>query len=204
MSRGPQAAAARSAHGLCSLVSRAHDSSQRRTERPTADRTLSAKKRACAFSLPLFSVSSSLFLYLFLSLARSLPALYCLSSLPPPFATRCHRVSVCVPRVSVCTREIRHRGFSPAPECHPRVVSTTRRVARRFGETTCNVSLQCCVFTPSPACPGILGYLLRAGPPQAWTFRTCRWSQTSREKCNARRRRRHVFIPVASCRNEND
>lgn len=60
VSRGPQAATARSAqHGLCSLVSRAHDS-QRRTERPDRQIALSLPGSACsAFSLPL-SLSSFL------------------------------------------------------------------------------------------------------------------------------------------------
>lgn len=85
VSRGPQAAAARSAHGLCSLVSRAHDSSQRRTERPTADRTLSAKKRVCFLSpsfLRLFFFS--LFLPLF-PFKFSPCALLSLFSPPPSF-----------------------------------------------------------------------------------------------------------------------
>jgi len=63
VSRGPQAATARSAqHGLCSFVSRAHDTSQRRTERPDRQIALSLPGSACgAFSLPLF-LSPILFL----------------------------------------------------------------------------------------------------------------------------------------------
>lgn len=70
VSRGPQAATARSAqHGLCSLVSRAHDTSQRRTERPDRQIAFSLPGSACgAFSLPLslrFFLSFSPFLFFF-------------------------------------------------------------------------------------------------------------------------------------------
>lgn len=96
VSRGPQAAAARSAHGLCSLVSRAHDSSQRRTERPTADRTLSAKKRVCFLSPSFLRLFSFLSFYLFslqiLSLRSTVSllssALFYSTLSPPPSRVR--------------------------------------------------------------------------------------------------------------------
>lgn len=159
VSRGPQAAAARSAHGLCSLVSRAHDSSQRRTERPTADRTLSAKKRACflspSFLRLFFFLSSYLFFLQILSLRSTVS-----TSLLHPLLLHCHRHRV----ACACTRYV-----VVTFRRHPRVVSTVRRVSP--SRTTCKL-LQCCVFTRRQSVLGILGYRLRqdlpaGGPPPA-------------------------------------
>lgn len=77
----PQQHAAR--HGLCSLVSRAHDSSQRRTERPTADRTLSAKKRVCFLPSSFLRLFFSFF-FLFTSFSLKLSPCVLLSLFSPP------------------------------------------------------------------------------------------------------------------------
>lgn len=100
VSRGPQAATARSAqHGLCSLVSRAHDTSQRRTERPDRQIVFSLPGSACgAFSLPLFLrffLSLSLYPFLFLFPSHSHPVLQpsplFLPFRPPVLRPRCAR-----------------------------------------------------------------------------------------------------------------
>lgn len=95
-SRGPQAATARSAqHGLCSLVSRAHDTSQRRTERPDRQIAFSLPGSACgAFSFPLsLSLSDSFSLSLPLSLSVLLSfvtlSLHQFSPLFLPFRSPC-------------------------------------------------------------------------------------------------------------------
>lgn len=93
--RGPCHVAPRpqrhTAHGLCSLVSRAHDTSQRRTERPDRQIALSFPGSACgAFSLPLSPTFFLFFFSLFPPRALSLPVL--LSPLfllfPPPILGR--------------------------------------------------------------------------------------------------------------------
>lgn len=119
-SRGPQAATARSAqHGLCSLVSRAHDTSQRRTERPDRQIAFSLPGSACgAFSFPLslslsdsFSLSPSLpFCPSFLRHSLPAPILSSLPPFPSPLFLGC-----------VHARDISRPGTT---RVRPRVVST--------------------------------------------------------------------------------
>lgn len=162
VSRGPQAAAARSAHGLCSLVSRAHDSSQRRTERPTADRTLSAKKRVCFLS------PSFLRLFFFFSLFTSFSLqILSLRSTVSLLSSTLFYSTVTTAVACACTRYVVVTFRSP-----PRRFSTVRRVSP--SRTTCKL-LQCCVFTRRQSVLGILGYRLRQDL-RRWTS-TCRGPQ---------------------------
>lgn len=95
-------------HGLCSLMSRAHDTSQRRTKRPDRQIALSLPGSACgAFSLPLFPI-----LFLSFFFPRTLSPVP-LSLLFFPFC----------PFVSVK----RARDTSRLGSCvHPRIVYITR------------------------------------------------------------------------------
>lgn len=151
VSRGPQAAVARSAqHELCSLVSRAHDTSQRRTERLDRQIALSLPGSACgAFSLPLFL--SPILSLPFLSLLRTLSLRYCLLSftLPVPLSS-----------ALACARAIHHASGS----CHPRDVSTTRRLRgpRASPSVVCSRAAACHRRARGPRTrrPGLLGYFL--------------------------------------------
>lgn len=186
VSRGPQAAAARSAHGLCSLVSRAHDSSQRRTERPTADRTLSAKKRVCFLSPSFLRLFSFLSFYLFFSFKFSPCALLSLFSPPPSFTYYCHH------RRRVCVHEIRRRDFSFTPASFLPSVEFPPREPRASSFSVV------CLHAARPFWD--FGVPTAAGPPQVG-LHLPRGPQTSREKCNARS---CLGIPVTTrCRDEN-
>lgn len=118
-------------HGLCSLVSRAHDTSQRRTERPDRQRLHSLPGSACgAFSLPLFPILSLSFF-----LPRALP----------PCTVPSSSVSFFYPSVPVNTRAIHHAletartpvlFISSATTCNPSVfcVYALPRGSRRIGQ----------------------------------------------------------------------
>jgi len=116
VSRGPQAATARSAqHGLCSFVSRAHDTSQRRTERPDRQIALSLPGSACgAFSLPLF-LSPILFLSPF-------SPFFVLSPCATVFSLSSSLLSPCCPDWRARARYITPLG----PVRQPRDVSSIR------------------------------------------------------------------------------
>ncbi|XP_026299859.1 uncharacterized protein LOC113219140 [Apis mellifera] len=118
VSRGPQAVYQHAAHRLCSLVSGAHNTSQRRAERPGADRTLSPRKRVLSPSLSL-SLPLSLSFSLSLSLSPYLPPSHSLPFLPPSLRRR------------PCTSPVLSLALSLFPHFY-RVScrDTTRRAAR--------------------------------------------------------------------------